>query len=179
VLPLYHEEHRHQAGMTQLALEQVRTPMILFVEHDTPIVTTREINWPGLCDVVMNGHADMVRLHYNYRIDDDHWPLMLDREPKLYDGVPLIRTYQWSQRPHLASTSFYRRILTDKFSPSATTMIEDHMYGIVQDNYLRNRDTGWNNYRLAIYVPEGGNMQRSYHTNGRGNDSKFEDEFKY
>jgi hypothetical protein len=180
ILPVVYREHLHQAAMTRNCLDKVRTPMILFVEHDTPIVTDRFIDWTNLFEVVLQGHVDMVRLHYNYCINEEHWPMMLDRsKPFEVCGVRLIRTFQWSQRPHIASTSFYRRIIQDKFTPDSRTMIEDRMHGIVEENYRHNPQTGWNNYRLAIYMPNDDNIQRSLHLNGRMADSKFEDKFKF
>lgn len=180
VLPLVFDEHTHQAGMTRKAMDYVRTPLILFVEHDTPIIGDHPIEWDGLCSAILKGSVDMIRFHYDTWIYDSHRHLMLD-DPKVYkniDGMSLIRTIQWSQRPHLASASFYRRILRDNFSENARTMIEDRMHSVVQHHYADNPVTGWNDYRLAIYSPAG-YMQRSYHLDGRKADSKFEDKFTY
>ena len=178
ILPVFYGEHHHQAAMTRQALDLVKTPMILFVEHDTPLIVDHAIDWANLFEVVLHGHVDMIRFHYDARIYDEHWPLMLDPQPVLQYGIPFIRTIQWSQRPHLASTSFYRRSLRDNFSPTALTMIEDRMHSVVQHHCADNPINGWNDYRLAIYVPEG-YMQRSYHLDGRRSDSKFEDKFTY
>lgn len=178
VLPLIFDRHSHQARMTRETLLRVKTPLILFMEHDTPLCEDREIDWRGICSAIMTGDADMVRFHYAARIDDDHQYLMMDRKPKKFSKVPLIRTVQWSQRPHLASASFYRRILRDNFSENALTMIEDRMHSVVQVHCKENPGTGWNDYRLAIYAPDG-NMQRSYHIDGRGVDLKYEESFRY
>lgn len=178
ILPIVFNKHTHQAAMTRDTLSKIKTPLLLFVEHDTPIVVDKPIDWRGLAKILLSGNADMIRLHYDVDIHKDHKYLMLDKEPVDYDGVPLIRTIQWSQRPHLATVSFYRRILANHFSPNARTMIEDRMYSLVEQNHRMNPKTGWYQYRLMIYAPEG-NMQRSYHTDARGKDSKFEHEFIY
>jgi hypothetical protein len=178
VLPWPFKKHSHQAQMTREALTTVHTPLILFVEHDTPLITDHEIPWFLLYEKVLNGDVDLIRFHYDTRIYDEHQPLMMDKKPVMFDKVPLIRTIQWSQRPHIASKSFYTRILRDNFSPDAVTMIEDRMHSVVQIHYAENPVTAWNDYRLAIFAPDG-YMQRSYHLDGRKSDSKFEEQFKY
>lgn len=173
VLPLVFEEHHHQAAMTREALKLVRTPVILFVEHDTPITPDCEFEWLGMIDAIENGYADVIRFHFESHILADHAHLMLDEEPQLMCGVKLIRTAQWSQRPHLASTEFYKRILQDHFSQDARTMIEDKMHGVVSDAYFRRQKAGWNNFKICIYAPDG-NIKRSYHLDGRKSDPKFD-----
>lgn len=176
IVPVIFPEHMHQAAMTRFSLQGVRTPLVLFVEHDTPIIGDHSIDWIGITQTILEGHVDLVRFHYDTHIYPSHKPLMLGKMDTC--GVPLTKTIQWSQRPHVASTSFYRRILKDNFSASAKTMIEDRMHSVVQQHYKENPITGWNDYRLAIYAPEG-YMQRSYHLDGRKADSKFENSFVY
>ena len=92
---------------------------------------------------------------------------MLDRVTTSMLGVPLRRTVQWSQRPHLAGTDYYRTILADYFPQSARTMIEDRMHSVAQSE---------KGHRLALYHPEG-NIKRSYHLDARGDESKFDMRF--
>ena len=90
---------------------------------------------------------------------------MLDHQTGSWQGVPLRRTFQWSQRPHLAPTGYYRRILGE-FPAAPNTMIEDRMHSVCQvEPYDHNR--------LAIYHPDG-DIKRSYHLDGRGSEPKFD-----
>lgn len=162
-VPILFSDHNHQASMLRVALEYVKTPTVLFVEHDTPL--TGQIPWEGLVDAVESGFTNMVRMHYDRGIHDDHQYLMLG--DLLTDGdIPLKATRQWSQRPHLANTEWYRQILKDHIRPEAKTMIEDAMHGKVAD-------AEWEQYKLTIYNPPF-DMQRSKHLDGRGGDVKYD-----
>jgi len=163
VLPILFDEYSHQAEMTRQTLSKVRTPAILFVEHDCPL--EGEIPLEGLSDVVADDQLDMIRLHHETKIGDYHQHLMLDPEPIEIGGLPFVRTVQWSQRPHLANTEYYRRILNKHFSENARTMIEDQMHSVAQSN-------PWDEHRLAIYHNEG-NIQHSVTTDGRQGDEKY------
>jgi hypothetical protein len=165
VLVVPHWMHRHQAAMTRDLLDagQVTTPLMLFVEHDTPLVG--EVPWEQLMLVLRANLGDVVRLYHETVLQPEHAHLMLGAVTELF-GAPLVRTVQWSQRPHLARRDYYARILAEHFSPQARTMIEDTMHGEV------NRRT-WPDHRLWLYMPEG-NLQRSTHLDGRGADPKFD-----
>ncbi len=176
VLPVVFDEHQHQANMTRLTLEaQVRTPLVLFVEHDTPIVG--DIDWPGLCAGVLSGEADVIRLHHESRILDDHRHLMVDEDTVEMGParVPAMRTAQWSQRPHVASADWYRRTLDEHFPTTGRTMIEDRLYTFVATPWLERNE--WGTHKVWIYTPPG-NIQRSTHTDGREGDDKFEMRFE-
>lgn len=176
VLPVVHEEHKHQAIMTREALDMVHTPLLLFVEHDAPPTPDRIIEWPDLVEAIKYGQADMIRLHHEEIILAEHEAMMLDIGP---DGSGMRATVQWSQRPHLASVAFYRRILAEHFRPDQKTMVEDVMHGVVQEAYRRDGEMGWHNYRLWVYLPTTDDLgiKRSYHLDARGSDSKFEETF--
>ncbi len=92
----------------------------------------------------------------------------------------MMRTAQWSQRPHLASTAFYRDMIDRYFNPQSRTMIEDVMHGIVHEAYQREGEMGWNLWRLWIYTPETDSLgiKRSYHLDGRGADPKYDMDIK-
>ena len=172
VTPYRFEEHTHQARMTARALEDVRTPLVLFVEHDTPLVG--EVPWLSACDLLIHGHLDLLRFHHEASILQPHMHLMPD-EAKVINlaGVPVARTVQWSQRPHLARTDFYRQILQRHFDLTAERwMIEDRMHSVVQCAWNDNGEEGWSEYRLAIYHPEG-NIKRSSHLDARGHETKW------
>jgi len=175
----------HQANVTRLALAKVRTPLVLFVEHDTPLVG--DIEWAPLVELVESGEANVVRFYHEAEIQPEHEHLMVDEESRLRltefcDGTVggsttawLRRTMQWSQRPHLASTRFYRMVVDRYFAPSSRTMIEDVMHGIVEVAWREYGEPGWWDWRLWIYTPtDGGDIKRSTHLDWRGDAPKFE-----
>lgn len=160
------DQHGHQANSVRRALEEVRTPLILFVEHDTPLTVHEPIPWDGIARAVLSGAANSVRFHHEANVLEPHRHLMLDEEPVEVEGVPMLRTVQWSQRPHLASTEFYRNLLARHFPESSRTMIEDKMHSVAQSR-------PWDATRLWLYAPAG-DMKRSLHLDGRGDEPKFD-----
>ncbi len=172
VLPLIADDHLHQAVCTKRALAQVHTPLLLFMEHDTPL-TDGEIPWDDITGTVLHGDANVVRLHHEASILAPHKHLMLDTEPQKVRGVPMMRTVQWSQRPHIASTAWYRELLDRWFPNDERDFIEDSVYGRLIAAHERDGDMGWLGWRTWIYTPEG-NIQRSYHTDGRAGEDKFD-----
>jgi hypothetical protein len=175
-LPLYFANHEHQSGMTRHTLGRVQTPHTLFIEHDTPLIG--EIPWAGLVAALETGEAELIRLHHEASIHTEHKYLMLDRHPRELAGVPLTRTVQWSQRPHLATSAFYRRICNEFTGQKSRTMIEDVMYGIVHTHWREYGFAGWDRFRLWMYTPEG-NIKRSGHLDARGDDPKPANVFAY
>jgi hypothetical protein len=162
VMILPFPEFTHQAVMTIKTLELVKTPLMLFVEHDTPLVD-EPIDWEMLMATVNAGISNHVRLHYDDRIHPDHQHMMCG---KLTGN--LIKCVQWHQRPHLAHTLWYENVLLAHFTPQSRTWIEDKVYSPVSM-------APWEDYRLTVYDPEGTgqNMKRSRDLNGRAGDTKF------
>lgn len=165
VLPVISRRHLHQVGMTRLTLELVDTPVILFMEHDTPL-EPEPIEWPDCISLLEWGALDVLRFHHESEILPDHEHLMIDHDTQMFGTVPLRRTRQWSQRPHLARTDYYRRILADYFTPGAKSFIEDRAHGMVQSSPDHEN-------RIAIYHPAG-NIRRSRHTDGRASAPKYD-----
>lgn len=156
--PLRFETHHHQSLMMKEALKLVRTPVILFSEQDTPL--HNDIPFNDLTPIVTTGYANIIRFHFEASIHPEHEYLMLDKEPIEILGQPFLRTRQWSQRPHLASTDYYRNI-AEKYWDEKPRFIEHIMYGRVAeggDNY--------DEHRLHIYAPNG-TLVRSKHLDGR------------
>lgn len=170
VVPIIQPEWGHQANTTRDMLRHVHTPLVLFVEHDTPIVG--DIEWARMAETVLAGDVHHMRLHYDVTIHPDHRHMMFGIPVTDESGFRYQRTTQWSQRPHMARTNWYRHIIENEFPESSRTMIEDWMHGVVE-----NADH-WDQWRLAIYAPADDDMKRSGHIDGRGgHDPKFEMEF--
>lgn len=159
--------HRHQINMTRDALKKmVTTPLILFVEHDTKIIN--EIPFQQICELVKTStKTNLVKFNIFEKIPSEHSYLMIGTETEM--GIPLTRTIQWSQRPHIAKANWYREILFDYFDDGQIGMIEDVMHSVVIRKYS---ELGYDTFGLAIYTPEG-NQLRSYHSDGRGADKKI------
>lgn len=168
VLVTEFKEHRHQVGMTREVLEMVTTPLLMFLEHDCPIVTDRPIDWQGIVDVLLSGDAECIRLHYESRITPFH--LYLFEEQFESHGVPLWKTRQFCARPHVATVEFYKRALA-VFSENANSMIEDRLITFVEHS-------PWEAWKVCVYIP-GDNFHRSLHLDGRKDDPKFELEMKF
>lgn len=176
VVPYLAPGHLHQALLTRGALGLVRTACVLFVEHDTPL--EGDTPWHALERVIAGGEANVVRLHHESTVLDEHRHLMLDEGPRYVEAVPLMRTAQWSQRPHLALTNFYRQTLLRYFGRDSRTMIEDVMHGVVATTWREQGFPGWEQFRVWLYAPPG-NMRRSRDLNGRGTDPKYPMNYAY
>ncbi len=177
-LVLTHAEHEHQARMTREALGYVTTKTILFVEHDAPLVPDYEFDFVRLTQPILKGEANAIRFHHEAKVLDEHRHLMLEL-PQMVCGVPLWRTRQWSQRPHLANAEFYRTMLNTYFDPEARTMIEDVFHGVVDSKVEDSGMMAWYEFRLWMYYPaitdKTANIKRSYHLDARGGDKKVID----
>lgn len=163
VTPIIFPRHVHQSGMIKEVIKHIHTPLLMYVEHDTPLVTDEPIDWEVILNLVMSGEANVVRFHYEARIPQEHEYLMLPEK-----SLPeFIATKQWSQRPHIAKTAFYQNIL-QYFTEQSRCFIEDRIYGnCVEGN--------WDDWRVFIYAPQG-NIKRSLNLDGRESDRKFDKE---
>jgi hypothetical protein len=170
VVPFIFEEHLHQVGMARAIIDYIKTPLIFYMEHDTPLVLDYEIEWDQLAQEILSGNSNLIRFHFEAHIPEEHTHLMIGKPER-----NLLKTVQWSQRPHLASTAFYKRLLSEQFSNKAKCFIEDLVHGKVMNDFNAFGEQGWNQWRLHIYHPEGDNIKRSYHTDGRAGSAKFDD----
>lgn len=164
--PIIFNEHSHQSLMVREAMNLVRTPLVLFSEQDTPL--HNDIPFKEIAEVIKTGYANTVRFHFEAQIHPEHEHLMIDKEPINILGVPLLRTKQWSQRPHLSATSYYEHIISTYFDDKPR-FIEHIMYGRIAeggDNY--------DEHRLHIYAPEG-TYVRSKHLDGRRKGADYYD----
>lgn len=170
----------HQANLTRLALEYVDTPLVLFVEHDTPL-TGDWIDWRACEAAVHHGALDAIRFHYDWQINPSHLYLFAEEGPTDLFGPPVWVTGQWSQRPHLARTDRYAYWIDRYFGRDARTMIEDSLHGVVEHHWNRGRapTTSEAGFLLAVYYPTDGTPQRSTHLDGRGDEPKYEMRWGY
>ncbi len=160
------KEHEHQARMTKDVLISVKTPLIMFCEHDCSPVG--EVPLDEICDLIQfDKSVNYMRFNIFDRILPEHRHLMLGEGE--VDGIKFTRTIQWSQRPHIAKTAWYHELLNLYIKPTEKIMIEDALHGqlIRRYKYLKK-----DNFGLAIYTPEG-NQLRSYHSDARGTDKKL------
>lgn len=167
VCPFIFEKHTHQVGMLRGVINEITTPMLLYVEQDAPLTPDRIIDWPVITEMIAGGWSNHIRFHHESRIPDEHQAMM--HGP---DGIVFTRTSQWSQRPHVASVEFYRHVL-NHFSPQANTFIEDKMHGALAQAFILRGNAGWEEYRTHIYTPPG-DIKRSYHTDGRAGGPKYD-----
>ncbi|KZS63083.1 hypothetical protein [Mycobacterium ostraviense] len=168
VVPWIFEEPRHQIGMLRAVMDEIRTDLLMYVESDTPITTDEPIDWDGICEFIRSGEANLVRLAH-----ESHW---LEAHAHLGHGLAgnYLRVSQWSQRPHVASKAYYRRILDSHFSPDAYGFIEDKMHSVLEQAHRLDGLAGWRQHSTFLYHPDGGNIKRSYHLDGRAGAPKFD-----
>lgn len=159
-------DFQHQGLMAQRTLEIVKSPFVLFCEHDTPILD-RPIDWRMLKEVLADADANHIRLHYDETIHPEHVELMCG---KLNEN--LIKTIQYHNRPFLANTGWFRGILRLAIKETSRCHIEDIVYTFVAHS-------PWDAHRCVVYDPEGTgqNMKRSGHTDGRRGENKFDEVF--
>lgn len=169
VVVLVKDEWGHQANAVRTALEEVRTPLVLHVEHDMTL--EGEFDWPGIVRVALSDEVHVVRFLFEDEIKLEHRHLMLDDSRIIdVDGVPLVRTSQWSTRPHVIKTSMYRHIIHTYFGLASRTMVEDGIYGPSQA-------LGWGEFRVHIYAGNG--LRHGNAIDARYPDSKFDMIYEY
>ena len=76
------------------------------------------------------------------------------------------------------ATAFYRRVLSEYFSADSNCFIEDLLHGRLIEAFKLDGELGWEQWRTHIYIP-GKNIKRSYHTDGRQNQEKYDDKQKW
>lgn len=164
-LPIVFDEHSHQSTMMKETLNYIKTPYILYIEGDAPLVTDHDINWVECLEKMESGEAYTIRFHFEAQIPEPHKHLMLD---DVENGF--LKTIQWSQRPMLSSVAYYKNVVLPNVPDKS--FIEDTFHGTVQNDYYEDGMHGWYKHRLWIYHPEG-SIKRSYHLDGRAGGRKF------
>jgi len=160
----------HQAAMMRETLQQVTTPLILFIEQDWLLL--EPIPWDAMAKTILDRDADLIRLHQTAGIHHDHEYLFAEKV--VLNGIPLKRQRHFWAQPHIAHVDWYRKQM-ENFTASARTFLEDRLYGL----YWNTPD------RIYTYAPEG-SIKRVAHTDGREKNpdgtplvSKFEDKLVF
>jgi hypothetical protein len=167
VLPIIFDKHSHQTTMMRNTIDEIQTPLMIYVEGDAPLTPDVPIDWERCIDLIEQKRANTIRFHHEATIPEPHNHLMLGLE----DGF--MKTSQWSQRPHLSTVKYYKDVILPFCKP--ISFIEDRFHGKVQDDifpYDSFIQEGWDTHKLWIYHPEG-NIKRSYHLDGRDGTRKF------
>jgi hypothetical protein len=167
VTPYVFPEHVHQVGMMRHVIEDIKTPLLMYVEQDMMIRVGRPIDFAGICGFLLRGRSDCVRLYLRPFIPEIHQDMMYGFDD--YD-LRFMRTSQWSQNVHVATVQMYREMLDEYFSADANCYIEDAVWGRIKDAYPR--------FKLHIYHPDT-DVKFLLHLDGRRGDSKYEQEQVY
>ena len=167
IVPFVFKQHSHQTNMMRETIDEIQTPLLLYIEGDAPLTPDIPIDWDKCLDMFEYKKANTIRFHFESKIPKEHQHLMFGIE----DGF--MKTAQWSQRPHLSTKSYYKNIVL----PSCKDIffIEDTFHGKLQDEILpydKYSEDGWQQHKLWIYHPEG-HIKRSYHLDGRQGTRKF------
>lgn len=165
VTPYIFDEHSHQSDMLRAMIDDIKTPLMLYVEGDCPLVTDYRIDFEKCKDFIYSGEANTIRYHFEATIPVEHNHLMLGQKKGF------MKTVQFSQRPHLSTVAYYRNVVLPYIPPKS--FIEDTFHGVVQQDYNQDGMIGWYRHRLWIYYPDPDNIKRSYHLDGRDGHRKF------
>lgn len=170
VLPIVLEGFHHQANSVRAALQQVRTPYVLFIEHDTPL--EGDIPFGSIVNM-MNGDemVDEVRFHFDVALHPEHEPLHFG-DVEVRNNIPLLRIRVWWARPFLIRTDTFRGLM-DHFSADSRCFLEDKLYGLLHNDWEDHGEAGWDRWRIWTYMPEG-DIKRSGHLDSRGHLPKHE-----
>jgi hypothetical protein len=170
-----HHEHLHQSGLLRSVLPQVKTEYLLFMEHDCPVEGV--IPFSECLETMSKHDLNVMRFSHEAHVLAEHDHLFLDLHPD--DPAPWRETLQYSARPHLARTDWYRSMVETYMGSKSRTFTEDLLYGIIQAGPVgdgmgedgENRRTLWEWSRMALYHPPGG-IRRSTHLDGRQGEPK-------
>lgn len=170
-VPIVFETWQHQGCMARRALDQVRTPYVLWCEHDMwPI---GEIPWSGFCAALEHPEVKSIRLCLQHALRNDHLYLY-PGHPKatLIDGVPLLRTMAYSGNLHFARADWFRWLMDTFFGWDSRTYLEEVLYYARIDRVRQGIDVE-DDWGTWLYFPTG-SLCRSETHDGRESDSKFD-----
>jgi len=146
VLPVVFEKHSHQSTMMKETIDLINTPVMFYIEGDIALQDNLDIDWQHIMDMLDNGSAYTVRFYsFNKFIEPAHMYLMLEQEGDF------VKTFQWSQQPHLSHVKYYRDVVLPNTVPNL--FIEDKFYGKVFADCHETLER-WDEHRLWLYNPQ-------------------------
>ena len=175
VLPVILETWQHQAHTLAAGLAQMRSELVVMLEHDAPLLPV-PIDWAGCAEVVGGHELDVMRFLHESQILREHGHLLVDTVDSpgpIERRVPYLRTGQWSQRPHLARRAWYQDLLHRYFAPESRCFVEEVMHGVCDFMWREFGEEGWEQNRIGIYADPEPTMQRSTHLDGRAGEPHY------
>ena len=165
VLPIIFDEHLHQSTMMKQTIDLIKTPLMFYIEGDIALKSNLKVNWQEIIDMLSSEKAYTIRFYtFNKSIEPNHMYLMMDQEGDF------IRTFQWSQQPHISYVWYYRDMVLPNTSPKL--FIEDKFYGKVFSD-CHEDSGGWDSHRLWLYNPIDKDIRVVDDLDGRRNLRKF------
>lgn len=163
-------EFLHQAHVVASCMNYIKTPLVLFTEWDMELLPI-EFPWEESESMIAAGHVNVIRFGLGDERREEWRQFMLGpirfANAENLESLQIFvsqfqKTVQWSQRTHLASVGYYRKMLAEHVKPADRCYLEDRFYGQCDD---------WVTHRLSIYMPEG-DIARVRHLDGRGAEPK-------
>jgi hypothetical protein len=112
VLPIIFEEYSHQSNMMHKTIDLIRTPLMFYIEGDISLKENIDVDWEEVVSMLSSKKAYTVRFYtYNNVIEPVHMDLMLEQEGNF------IKTFQWSQQPHVSHVSYYKNMVLPNTTP--------------------------------------------------------------
>lgn len=146
VLPVVFDKHSHQSTMMEETIDMINTPVMFYIEGDIALQDNLDIDWQHIMDMLDSDTAYTVRFYsFNKFIEPSHMYLMLEQEGDF------IKSFQWSQQPHLSHVKYYRDVVLPNTVPNL--FIEDKFYGKVFADCHETLDR-WDEHRLWLYNPQ-------------------------
>jgi len=149
-------EWHHQAGMIREALRvgRVRTPLILFMEHDYPLRGDLPIDWQGIVNSLLEDEFCYVR----FALPEETWiSIQKLNMPTPSRFIPVMRTMNYTSLPHVCTLSFMKLLVLEFVEG------KDHIESLVTEGIAFKEPQFW---RLALYTPPG-ELPRCYSLDGR------------
>jgi hypothetical protein len=152
-------EHTHRANMTRKSLGMVKTPVVLPLDHDTYV--QGDVPWDRMQRVMQNPEVNSVRFYYMEGIHEQHTHLV-QYPIQMIEGVPLLKTKQYGDRPNLQKTDWLRWFIQTYIHPQSKMFIEEMAWPVIHNAGWE----GWHQFKTWLYAPE--NMNCCVHLGTRG-----------
>jgi len=165
VLPIVFESHEHQSNMMSKTIDLIKTPLMLYNEGDIALQDDLDVDWQEVVNMFNNDKAYTVRFYsYHYKIEEAHKHLMLEQKGNY------VRSFQWSQQPHISRVDYYRNVVLPNTTPNL--FIEDKFYGKIFADCHETLER-WSEHRLWLYNPPGKDIRIVNNLDGRKGLRKF------